>query len=180
MLHHPRFSLYPEPMKTPFPTALVFALITMIVSACLHAEEKDVSGEPFGKLVLGEKSSAVIKLLGEPKSKGKDANWAAIGEWVQDWNFPSKGITLAMSSEKKGGPKTVYSISATEGCELTTARGIKIGSSEADVVKAYGKEQDKEQTKPGQSFVAGSIYGGVIFTFKGGKVTGIFIGAAAE
>jgi len=28
--------------------------------------------------------------------------------------------------------------------------------------------------------VAGSVYGGVIFTFTGGKVSRIFIGAAAE
>ena len=76
--------------------------------------------------------------------------------------------------------ETVSMIRATAGCTLATARGVKIGSTEAAVNKAYGKERDKESSKAGQSFVAGSLYEGVVFTFKDGKVSGIFIGAAAE
>ncbi len=38
----------------------------------------------------------------------------------------------------------------------------------------------KRKATPGKTFVAGSIYGGVIFTFDDGKVEQIFIGAAAE
>ena len=45
---------------------------------------------------------------------------------------------------------------------------------------SQGKVRDKEQSVPGATFVAGSVYGGVIFTFTGGKVSRIFIGAAAE
>ena len=71
-------------------------------------------------------------------------------------------------------------MTAAGACQLATARGIKIGSTEAAVKKAYAKERDKEQTKAGESFTAGSIYDGVIFTFKDGKVSQIFIGAAAE
>lgn len=158
---------------------LMFLLAVLMIPV-LHAEEKDVSREPFGKLAQGQTADAVRKLLGEPEAKGKDANWEAIGEWVQDWKFPKQGLTIAMSSEKKGGAKTVFSITATSGCSLATARGIKIGSPEADVWKTYAKEKDKEQSKRGDSFVAGSIYGGIIFNFKDGKVSQIFIGAAAE
>ncbi len=55
-----------------------------------------------------------------------------------------------------------------------------MGSAEKAVNKAYAKEQEKEQSVPGESFVAGSVYGGIIFTLKAGVVTDIFIGAAAE
>jgi hypothetical protein len=33
---------------------------------------------------------------------------------------------------------------------------------------------------PDQTFIAGSIYGGLIFTFDQGRVSEIFLGAAAE
>lgn len=158
---------------------LIFLLVVLMIPA-LRAEEKNVSSEPFGKLALGQSADAVRKLLGEPEAKGKDTSWEAIGEWVQDWKFPKQGLTLAMASEKKGGAKTLFSVTASAGCTLATARGIKVGSAEADVWKAYAKEKDKEQSRHGDSFVAGSIYGGIIFHFKEGKVSQIFIGAAAE
>jgi hypothetical protein len=47
-------------------------------------------------------------------------------------------------------------------------------------MKAYIREYQKEESETGKTFVAGSIYGGVIFGFKKGKVTQIFIGSAAE
>lgn len=103
----------------------LFVLATLIVPA-LHAEEKDVSSEMFGKLALGQSADAVSKLLGDPEAKGKNTLWEAIGEWVQDWKFPSQGLTLAMASEKKGGTKTVFSITASAGCSLVTTRGIKL------------------------------------------------------
>lgn len=155
-------------------------LFAVLVSPMLHAEERDVSHEPFGKLALGQSAESLRKVLGEPEGKGKDTMWEAIGEWVQDWKFPKQGLTIAMSSEKKGGTKTVFSITADTGCSLLTARGIKIGSPEDAVWKAYAKEKDKEQSRRGDAFVAGSLYGGIIFSFKDGKVSQIFIGAAAE
>lgn len=146
----------------------------------LNAEDQLLSGERLGKITLGQKAEAVLQLFGKPHSKGKDNFWEATGEWVQEWRFPNHGLTLAMASGKKGGAKTVSSITSAAGCTLATARGIKVGSSEANVRKAYGNVEAKTESQPGESFVAGSIYGGVIFTFKSGKVTSIFIGAAAE
>jgi hypothetical protein len=85
-----------------------------------------------------------------------------------------------MASAKKGGAKRLLSITATPPCKLSTARGIHIGSSLKEVSKAYGDVQEKEQSRPGESFVAGSLFGGIIFDLKQGKVSEIFIGAAAE
>ena len=159
---------------------LVGLLFAGVISEPLRAEEDLSAKESLGALALGQKQDEVIKLLGKPVSKGKDVEWEAIGDWVQEWTFPDQGIMLNMASEKKGGRKTVFSITATSNCTLATARGIRIGSTEAAVRKAYGRQEDKEQSAPGKSFVAGSIYGGVIFHFSGGKVSEIFIGAAAE
>ena len=60
------------------------------------------------------------------------------------------------------------------------SRGIHIGSTIVEVTTAYGKVENKEESESGKTFVAGSIYGGVIFTFTDGKVSQIFLGAAAE
>ncbi|MCB1092833.1 MAG: hypothetical protein KDL87_14955 [Verrucomicrobiae bacterium] len=144
-----------------------------------RAEDSLLEGESLGKIAIGQKAEALPDLLGKAK-KGKDTLWGATGEWVQEWKFKKQGVTLNMASGSEGGAKTVLSITAVSPCKLATARGIKIGSSEAEVREAYGKVEAREDSVPGETFVAGSIYGGVIFTFKDGKVAKIFVGAAAE
>ena len=144
------------------------------------ADDKWLENEALGKISLARKAADLTPLSGGPESRGKETEWDASGEWVQEWRFRSRGLVLNMSSKSKGGAKSVLTITATAPCKLTTARGIHIGSTIADVTKAYGKVQDKEESVPGKTFVAGSVYGGVIFTFTDGKVSKMFIGAAAE
>jgi len=142
--------------------------------------EKMLEGESLGKIKLGQGADAVSKFLGKPDSKGEEVLWEAIGVEVQDWQFLKQGLTLAMSSEKKGGAKTILNITAGAPCKLATSRGIAIGSTEAALTKAYRDVRNEEQSTPGKLFVAGSIYGGAIFNLEDGKVVQIFIGAAAE
>lgn len=163
---------------TCFHFVLIVALWGGLIS--LRAEDKLLEGESLGKITLGQKADQLASLIGKPDSKGRDTMWEAVGEWVQEWRFDAQGLKLNMASEKKGGVKTVSSITAAAPCKLATARGIKIGSTESEVRKAYQNVEDKEQSIAGETFVAGSIYGGVIFTIKQGKVVQIFIGAAAE
>lgn len=62
--------------------------------------------------------------------------------------------------------------------QLKTSRNIGIGDSRKDVLKAYQNEiYDRDNPS---SLIAGTIYGGVIFTFENGKVSSIFVGAGAE
>ena len=160
-----------------------FILGIFAIAACVNAlgaDDKWLEKEALGKIKLEQKAADVTALIGKPDSKGKEAEWDAIGEWVQEWRFKSHGLTLNMGSRSKGGAKTVLTITATAPSKLATARGIHIGSTIAEVTKAYGKVHDKEQSEPGKTFVAGSVYGGVIFTFTNGKVSQVFIGAAAE
>ena len=158
--------------------------LLLLATLCLGISplraEKMFEGDSLGSLKLGQSADAVTKALGKPASKGKDVEGEASGEWVQEWHFPKQGLTLAMSSEKKGGAKTILSITAEAPCELATSRGIKIGSTEAALAKAYRDVQSKEDGEPGKLFVAGSLYGGVTFHLTDGKVSQIFIGAAAE
>jgi hypothetical protein len=123
----------------------------------------------------------VNRIVRSAPRKDKEVFEGATGGYVQMWKYPDRGIVLAMGSARKGGPKGVNSIEIVAPCELATSRGIRIGSAESEVVKAYGKYRDREgATKKGVIFVAGSLYDGVIFDFRDGLVVRIFLGAAAE
>ncbi len=167
-------------MNTILRIHFLLAAALCLALGSLRAEDQLFEGDSLGPLKLAQKSDAVTSVLGKPATKGADIEWEAIGEYVQEWHFPAQGITLAMSSAKKGGKKAIYSITAESPCKLATSRGITIGSTEADVAGAYRKEYNKEESTPGELFVAGSIYGGAMFHFKKGKVVQIFLGAAAE
>jgi hypothetical protein len=163
---------------------LIFVLLTF-ASLCAAVDDKEDFwlNEGLGefKIDLGEK--AVIKLLGDSKiTKGKTQLEGATGEYVQDWHCPDAGLRLLMSADSMNGPKKVRAITGSTKCKLATAKGIKIGSKRAEVVKVYGAFEDKEgAASAGQgTFIAGSVYGGLIFRFAKGKVSEIFVGAAAE
>lgn len=159
---------------------------------------KVLAAESIGKFRHDQKAADLIKIYGEPKAKSKAEMWEAIGVWVEEWKYPDLGVVVKMSFEKKEDPKVVLMVIAGKDCKLATARGIKVGSTRAEVQKAYGDVQEKVPgdgpAKPGDpkpepaekgekeedSFVAGTIYGGVIFSFKEGKVSEILLGAAAE
>ncbi|HSJ03532.1 MAG: hypothetical protein ACAI34_02530 [Verrucomicrobium sp.] len=124
--------------------------------------------------------SEVLKALGKPAKKGQDIEWEAIGEFVQEWRFPDHGLVLNMTSIKKGAAKTVFSVALIPPGKQGTKKGIHLGSTEAEVGKAYGALRDPDSSEKGKTFVVGSLYGGLVFTFEKGKVVGIFLGASAE
>ena len=132
-----------------------------------------------GVLALGEKEA-----LGE-LAKGKDEIWEAFGEAVQPWTFTGSGFSADMVSGKAGAPKTILSITIEAPSALKTEHGIGIGSAKEEVLKAYAdykteKEQAEHLAQGGDKHLVGSIYGGMIFDFEGGKVSRIFLGASAE
>lgn len=176
---NPRASISAFTRRAFFAALLPFAMVAFPAHA---AEDPDafLKSEQLGGLKLEMSEKAVLKLLGEPKKKGALVHQEADGMWVQDWSYPAAGLSLTMASEKKAGAKTIAGITASAPCALTTKAGIKIGSPAAEVTKAYKKHLDKENPPTATSIVAGSIYGGVIFTLEKGKVTTIFLGAAAE
>jgi hypothetical protein len=141
----------------------------------------DVAAERFGALRLGQPADEAKALVPCPSEAGKEIYEGATGEYVQDVKMSACGLTFKMSGPRKGSGKKVASITVSAPSELATSRGIRIGSTEAEVLAAYGAHRDKDgATKAGKIFVAGSIFDGLIFNFKNGRVTRIFLGAAAE
>jgi hypothetical protein len=126
----------------------------------------------------GDSGAAVVKLLKQPTSKGKEILEAATGLLVQDWNFPKLGLTLKMGRPTKKDPLKVESILAVAPCPYVTDKLVGIGDTAKSVKQAYSASLSAESTP--EILVVGSIYGGTMFSIKKGKVVQIFIGAAAE
>ena len=158
----------------------LMVMIGLICTAAIAAEEFPYAKEQIGKLHLDLSAREVQQIIPGKPTRGPEELWDADGEYHQEWHFTAGGITLGMVAKKKGGPQSIWSITITSPSLLQTQRGIRIGSTEAEVVKAYGRFRNAEDSKPGELLVAGSIFGGVMFDFQLGRVKRIFIGAAAE
>ncbi|MBK6920975.1 MAG: hypothetical protein IPH07_26505 [Deltaproteobacteria bacterium] len=139
----------------------------------------DLSFESVGELHVGMTPAEVEAKLGKPSKTTKIQEEGATGEFVQTWRYPAAGIEVGLSATTKNGAQTVRSLSAGPTCKLPLGWGLAIGSTRAEVEAIYGSNFEAETTTP-ETFVAGSIYGGAIYTFVDGKVTHLFLGAAAE
>ncbi len=138
-----------------------------------------IADERIANLRIGLTESDLKKAIDCTLKRGPENLWGADGMYHQAWQCAECGLDLGMVSEQRGGKKVVESISLTAPCALATKRGIRIGSTEQEVRKAYKKDWNKEDSSQ-DSFVAGSVYGGIIFQFRKGKVARIFLGASAE
>ena len=155
-------------------------IVGLIGIGAFAAEEFPYGKEQIGKLHIGLSEREVKQIIPGQPTRGAEKWWGADGQYHQEWQYTDGGITLGMVAKKKGGLKSIESITITSPSMLQTQRGIRIGSTEAEVIKAYGRFQNAEDSKQGELFVAGSIFGGVMFDFQQGRVNRIFIGAAAE
>jgi hypothetical protein len=159
----------------------VFALVGTAASQqkSEDAAFKFMRSETIGTLKLDMSEAQIAKLVPGKPARGRERLWGADNRYHQQWTYGPRGLTLGMVSDKKGGAKALESITCDARCTLKTSRGIGIGSPQADAEKAYAAEFNKEDSEPGR-YVAGSIYGGLILSFKAGKVSAMFLGAAAE
>ncbi len=122
----------------------------------------------------------VVKWLGEPKSKSTVTEEGMTGDFVSDWKWPVRGLTLSMSSSSAKGPFLVSYVTIEAPSTTKTSRGISIGAARRDVEKAYKKELATEANKNATS--ADRVYVGeadraTIFLIAGGKVSRIILGA---
>ncbi|HEX8954733.1 MAG TPA: hypothetical protein VF798_00570 [Burkholderiaceae bacterium] len=160
--------------------SLLLLLPVAMVTVPVLADPPDIStAEHLGALRLHLSEAEAKQAVACPVTAGKEQKWDADGAFHQEWHFAC-GVDLGMASERKGGKKTVQTIKIHGASTLKTSRGIGLGASEQDVTKAYAKEWSKDESKMPDLFVAGSLYGGVMFTFKERRVAEIFVGAAAE
>jgi len=145
----------------------------------LEIGSKLLANESVGGLKTGISADEAEKIAGAADVKSKPEKWEADGMTHQNRTYKKKGIVLDfLIVEKKA---SVSSIEINKSCELKTSRNIGIGSERKEVEKAYANEIDPEASSADDSrIVAGSVYGGIIFNFEKGRVSSIFIGAAAE
>ncbi len=144
-----------------------------------------MQSERLGPLRLGLPAGQVLKALGKPYEKSECEVWAADGAEHQQWRYPAQGIVLGMIAEGAGNVQQIDAITISAPCRFRTTRDMGIGSGRRAVLEAYRKEiaQPSGDSAVGISndaVIAGSVYGGVVFTIKDNKVTGVFIGAGAE
>lgn len=137
--------------------------------------------ETFGDIKIGQPHVKTIAAIGQPDKKSKAEEWGADGLMHQDWTYTSKGLVLNMSFAKESVDTTGYvsSITANSISTFKTRANMGIGNTYPEVMEAYKRDIDTEATTKEQITV-GSIYGGIIFTFKNDKVIKIFLGAVAE
>ncbi len=167
--------------------ALLAGLVMIALAAPAAAEQKGedaafkfMRSEMLGALKLDMTEAEIAKLIPAKPVRSREQLWGADGQYHLKWSYRAQGLTLGMVSAKKGAAKTLESITCAARCTLKTSRGIGLGSTLADAQKAYAAEFNKEESEPGV-FVAGSIYGGLVLNFdKAGKVSAMFLGAAAE
>ena len=155
-------------------------IIGLMGIGAFAAEEFPYEKEQIGKLHIGLSEAGVRQIIPGQPTRGAEKWWGADGQYHQEWKYPADGITLGMVAKQKGGLKSIESLTITGPSTLKTQRGIRIGSTEAEVVKAYGRFRNAEDSTPGELLVAGSVFGGLMFTFQQGRVRRIFLGAAAE
>ncbi len=139
-----------------------------------------MASDSVGAVKLGMTESEVLAALGEPDEKSEAQMWGADGLKHSDWTFADEGLTINMVESTNGESEFVaYSINAAAPCALATQKGVKIGDGKDAVLAAYGDAIDPT-TVTEDSIVAGTLFGGVVFTLQDGAVTSIFLGAAAE
>jgi hypothetical protein len=146
------------------------------------ASPPDDIDEQIGALKWGTPAADVVATLGEPTKKGRITSEEATGYYLQTWSYPD-GLTVVMNADSRKGKQKINSITIVAPSTLKTKKGLGIGATRAEVIKQYGSRRAPESELDDKTmFIAGSIYGGLFFTFKnsGDKVTEIFLGAGAE
>ena len=161
-------------------TRMAVLLLAIISNSATADEFALLKEERIGPLRVDQPAAEVERLITCPVQRGPVELWGADGEYHQAWTAPACGLTLDLSAGEPTGAQTVRAITLTRPSAWKTARGIGIGSTEREVMVAYGRDHNAEESQAGNLFVAGSVYGGLLFTFEGGRVTQLFLGAAAE
>jgi hypothetical protein len=162
---------------------LFYICVTFLAVACSVSPSAGdfyiLHNERIGDFRIGLSAAEFQGDIVCPLKRGPEQLWGADGAYHQEWEYSGCGMTLGMVSEEKGAIKSIESITLTRPSTLTTKRGIGIGSTEQEVMRVYKPYWNREESGH-ETFVAGSIYGGLMFSLEDGQVTRIFLGAAAE
>ncbi len=145
--------------------------------------DKLLDVEKIGPLRWDLPEADVIKALGTPQRKKAPEQEGATGMFVSTWTWPDIDIEMAADQAKAPWKVRLVTLKAPTGPQArgpstyATARGIKLGSSRADVAAAYPKS-DEGGDDPNELLV-GSPYGGLLFVFKDNVVAEMVLGPMA-
>jgi hypothetical protein len=134
----------------------------------------------IGPVRRGQSAADVRRLLGRPASKTRPELWGADGAWHSEWKFPARGVTLGMVAAKKAGRPSVEMITVAAPCDWKTTRGIRLGSTVAEVDTAYPPATRDPNVVDEEAIIVGSVFDGLAIRFAEGKVIGISVGSFAE
>jgi hypothetical protein len=176
----------PTPPPTVAPVAVkakadATVAVAVVVDAAVGAPDAEpdptsiLDTEAIGGLKTGADEKAIIAVLGAPKHKDKAEQEGATMDYVSEWSWPTASINMVSETGKP--PWTARLISISKTSTLETTQHIHLGSTRADVEKAY-KRSDEDDGKPDQ-FLVGSVYGGLLFELKKDRVVTISMGPFA-
>lgn len=133
--------------------------------------------EAIGPVRIGMSSDRVVKALGHPDSKSLSVVSEVDAKPHQRWFYKKQGLVLDMISESAKQKVDTVTVSAPS--TLKTKRGVGIGANKDSVLTSYAAEIDPSPAD-GQTIVAGTVYGGLIFGLEKGRVISLVLGAVAE
>lgn len=168
------------------PLAASLAALALLASAALAQQKSEdemfklIKIEAIGALRIGSTEAEVKRALAAPTRRTREVFQPGDARYIQRWTYAKQGLDLRMGSDRKGAAKAIDAIDCSARCTLKSARGIGVGSTLEEVQKAYAAEFNKDESKLPELFVAGTIYGGLLLKVKAGKVSSMFLGAAAE
>ena len=143
--------------------ALVACVVTLF-SACGNDEEEDFCVKYKGvDIIPGSVADEVLNKLGTPKDKQYYGNCGGKGE-VYEYEYSGLLLKVLIADNKS----TIEQIDFTDDT-VTTSKGICIGSTSDEVVKAHGNPT--KQTEGLIVYEKGAL--SLQFTISSGAVTGI-------
>ncbi len=170
----------PEPVKKR-PLEKQRCIIEKLEAEYKNADDvkQRIMRETIGGLKLGMDAEEAVTMLSEPDSKTKPFEEAATGYIKSEWIWKTKGVQLTMDSSQ--GKNEVVAIVVRYPFKGKTSCGISIGSTMDEAKNTYGKYLDKDFSQ-GDSIIAGTVYGGIMFSkgVSSDEISSIAIGAFAE
>ncbi|ANE50213.1 hypothetical protein [Flavisolibacter tropicus] len=157
-------------------TTLIAADTTLKSEEPATKENLFMKDEALGPLSFGADMFYTNKILGPADSESEAEIWGTDGVEHKTLTYEN-GIVIDMVS--KDDNYTINSVKVTSSSDLATRKGIKIGSTLNEVLAAYNKNIERP-IADSSKIIAGSIYGGLVFTMEKGKVASIFLGQSAE
>jgi hypothetical protein len=162
-----------------FRIALVLTALVLFVPSVRADDPKewpDFKNEKISGVANGAAEGDVVKAFGAAKQKAKAVEEGATGQWASDWTF-ANGVTATMVADKANGPYTVRVITLAAPSKAKTSQNIGLGSSLADVKKAYSKFLTDQNDG---NWLVGTPYAGLALHVDKDKVTSVTFGVMAE